>query len=310
MDPAPRTQPIRAGLEHEMTEHDLTPVTVIGLGSMGRALAGAYLRAGHRTTVWNRTPEKAAPLAAEGAIHAPTVHAAVAASPLVITCLIGHDETRDALAPAAGALAGRALVTLNSGTPTQAREMAAWATGHGARFLSGAIKNVPAAVGAPDTLLYYGGDRTVFTEHEATLRVLGGETVHLGDEADLAALYEMAVGGTLLPALVGFFQGAAAVQARGLAASTLVPFAVKWLDMIGSILPTFAREIDTGDYTDAQSSVGLFLASAAWEEEFGREANVDVSWSAPLYDLVRRAADAGHADHSISALTEVLRLPA
>jgi 3-hydroxyisobutyrate dehydrogenase-like beta-hydroxyacid dehydrogenase len=292
-----------------MTEHDRTPVSVIGLGSMGRALAEAFLRAGHRATVWNRTPEKAAPLVAKGAIHAPSVRAAVAASPLVITCLTGFDDTRRALGPAAGALAGRALVTLNSGTPAESRTTSEWATGHGARFLAGAIKNVPSAVGAPDTLLYYGGDRTVFAEHETTLRVLGGHTVHLGDEPDLAALYEMAVGATLLPALVGFFQGAAAVQARGLAASTLVPFAVKWLDMIGSILPTFAREIDTGDYTDAQSSVGLFLASAAWEEEFGREAHVDVSWSAPLYDLVRRAAEAGHTDHSISAVTEVLRLP-
>jgi hypothetical protein len=117
----------------------------------------------------------------------------------------------------------------------------------------------------------------------------------------------MAVGATLLPALVGFFQGAAAVQARGLEASTLVPFTVKWLEMIGSLLPTFAREIDTGDYGDAQSSVGLFLASEAWDVEFGRETNVDVSWAAPLYELVRRAADAGHAEHSISALTEVLR---
>jgi 3-hydroxyisobutyrate dehydrogenase-like beta-hydroxyacid dehydrogenase len=292
------------------TVHDRTPVTVIGMGSMGRALAAAFLRAGHRTTVWNRTPEKAAPLMAEGAIHAPTAQEAVAASPLVITCLTGFDETRQALGPAAGALAGRTLVTLNSGTPAEARKTAAWATGHGARFLGGAIKNVPSAVGAPDTLLYYGGDRGVFAEHEEMLRVLGGDTVHLGDEADLAALYEMAVGATLLPALVGFFQGAAAVQSRGLAASTLVPFAVKWLDMIGSILPTLAGEIDTGDYTDAQSSVGLFLAGAAWDEEFGRETHVDVTWSAPLYDLVRRAAEAGHAEHSISAVTEVIRLPA
>jgi 3-hydroxyisobutyrate dehydrogenase-like beta-hydroxyacid dehydrogenase len=290
-------------------EHGLVieNVTVIGLGSMGRALAGALLRAGHRTTVWNRTPERAAPLVAEGAAQAPTVHAAVAASSLVITCLTGFDETRQTLEPAAGALAGRTLVTLNSGAPAQARETAEWATGHGARFLGGAVKNVPSAVGAPDTLLYYGGDRTAFDEHEATLRVLGGDTVHLGDEADLAALYEMAVGGTLLPALVGFFQGAAAVQARGLAAGTLVPFTVKWLEMIGSLLPTFAREIDTGDYADAQSSVGLFLAGESWDAEFGREANVDVSWAAPLHELVRRAADAGHADHSISALTEVLR---
>jgi 3-hydroxyisobutyrate dehydrogenase-like beta-hydroxyacid dehydrogenase len=282
-------------------------VTIIGLGSMGRALAGAFLQAGHRTTVWNRTAEKAAPLAARGAVLAPTVHAAVGASPLVITCLTGFGETRNALEPAIGALAGRTLVTLNSGAPAEARETAEWATGHGARFLGGAIKNVPSAVGAPDTLLYYGGDRAAFDEHEATLRVLGGDTVHLGDEADLAALYEMAVGSTLLPALVGFFQGAAAVQSRGLAASTLVPFTVKWLEMIGSILPAFAREIDTGDYADGQSSVGLFLASESWDLEFGRETGVDVSWAAPLYELVRRAADAGHADHSISALTEVLR---
>ena len=286
-----------------MTEN----VTVIGLGSMGKALAAAFLRAGHRTTVWNRTPEKAGPLVARGAVLAPTVPAAVAASPLVITCLTGFDETRNALEPAAGALAGRTLVTLNSGAPAQARETAEWASGHGARFLGGAIKNVPSAVGAPDTLLYYGGDRSAFAEHESTLRVLGGDTVHLGDEPDLAALYEMAVGATLLPALVGFFQGAAAVQARGLPASTLVPFTVKWLEMIGSLLPTFAREIDAGDYTDAQSSVGLFLAAEEWDVEFGRETGVDVSWAAPLYELVRRAADAGHAEHSISALTEVLR---
>jgi 3-hydroxyisobutyrate dehydrogenase-like beta-hydroxyacid dehydrogenase len=163
-------------------------VTVIGLGSMGRALAGAFLRAGHRTTVWNRTPEKAAPLVTEGAVLVPTVHAAVAASPLVITCLTGFDETREALEPAGRALAGRTLVTLNSGAPAQARTTAEWATGHGARFLGGAIKNVPSTVGAPDTLLYYGGEPAAFAEHEATLRVLGGDTVHLGDEADLAAL--------------------------------------------------------------------------------------------------------------------------
>ncbi|MFD0476016.1 NAD(P)-binding domain-containing protein [Nonomuraea thailandensis] len=43
-----------------------TPVTVIGLGSMGTALAGAFTRAGHPTTVWNRTAAKAAPLVAVG----------------------------------------------------------------------------------------------------------------------------------------------------------------------------------------------------------------------------------------------------
>ncbi|TXL85415.1 NAD(P)-binding domain-containing protein [Streptomyces sp. IB2014 016-6] len=293
-----------------MTRDVPTPVTVIGLGSMGRALAGAFVGAGHPTTVWNRTPAKAAPLVAKGAVHARAVEAAVGASPLVITCLTTFEDTRSALEPAAAALSGRALVTLNSGSPAGARAMASWATGHGARFLAGAVKNVPEAVGARDTLLYYSGDRPVFDEYGTTLKVLGGDTVHLGDETDLAALYEMAVGAMLLPALVGFFQGAAAVQARGLEASSMVRFAGKWLDMIKSLLPVYATEIDSGDYTDAASSVNLFLAGAAHDLALTKETNVDVAWLAPLHDLVERAAAAGHGDHSIAALTEVLRKPA
>ncbi|MFD3571705.1 NAD(P)-dependent oxidoreductase [Streptomyces sp. NPDC058667] len=293
-----------------MTKDAPTPVTVVGLGSMGRALAGAFADAGHPTTVWNRTPAKAAPLVAKGAVHARAVEAAVEASPLIITCLTTFEDTHSALEPAAEALSGRALVTLNSGSPAGARAMAAWATGRGARFLAGAVKNVPEAVGAPDTLLYYSGDRAVFDEYETTLQVLGGDTVHLGEETDLAALYEMAVGAMLLPALVGFFQGAAAVQARGLEAGSMVRFAGKWLDMIKSLLPVYATEIDRGDYTDAASSVNLFLAGAAHDTELAEEANVDMAWLAPLHDLLERAAAAGHGDHSISALTEVLRKPA
>jgi 3-hydroxyisobutyrate dehydrogenase-like beta-hydroxyacid dehydrogenase len=291
-----------------MTGYDRTPVTVIGLGSMGSALAGALIEAGHPTTVWNRTAAKAAPLVARGARHAASVEEAVAASPLVIACLTTYEDTRDVLEPAAS-LKGRALVTLNSGSPAGARRMADWAIGRGARFLGGAIKNVPAAVGAPDTLLYYGGDRTVFDEFEPVLRVLGGDTLHLGDEPDLAALYEMAVGGTLLPALVGFFQGAAALQARGREVAGMVPFTVKWLEMIGSVLPVFAREIDSGDYTEPQSSVNVFLAGIPYDRELGEEAGLDVAWHAPLHDLLRRAEAAGHGEHSISALVEVLKKP-
>ncbi len=293
-----------------MTAKNMTPVTVIGLGSMGTALAEAFIKAGHPTTVWNRTPAKAAPLIAKGARHAEAIEDAVAISSLVITCLTTFGDTRLALQPAGAPLRGRALVTLNSGSPAGARETAVWAIEHGARFLAGAVKNVPSAVGAPDTLLYYSGDKTVFEEFETVLKVLGGDTVHLGDESDLAALYEMAVGAMLLPALVGFFQGAAAIQARGLEVNTMVRFAGKWLDMIKSLMPIYAKEIDSGDYTDAASSVNLFLAGAAHDEDLAKETNVDTAWLAPLHDLVRRAAEAGYGDQSISALTEVLRKPA
>ncbi|NED99086.1 NAD(P)-dependent oxidoreductase [Phytoactinopolyspora halotolerans] len=283
------------------------PVTVIGLGSMGAALARAFLRAGHVTTVWNRTAEKTTPLADEGASQATTVAAAVAASPLIVTCLTGFDETRAALEPAASQLVGRDLVTLNTGSPAGARDMAALATEWGARFLAGAIKDVPGAIGQPETLLTYSGDPAVFADHAATLRVLGGETVYLGEEPDLAAFYEMAVGGLLLPTLMGFFQGAAALQSRGLAAASMVGYTEKWLDMIKNLLPGLADQIDRRDYSDASSSIDLFLSVAAAEQEFASETGVDVAWQDAAWDRVRRASELGYGDQEISAVTEVLR---
>lgn len=284
-----------------------SPVTVVGLGSMGTALATAFLRAGHPTTVWNRTADRAAPLVGLGAAHAPSVAAAVAASPLVVTCLTTYDATEEALAPAAGVLAGRTLVTLNSGTPPGARRMAGWAAEHGARYLDGAVKDVPDAVGGPDTLLYYGGDRAVFDEWEPVLRVLGGDTVHLGPEPDLAALYESAVGATLLPALLGFLQGAALVTARGLPASTIVPHSVKWLRMIGSVLPALAEEIDTGDYDAGASSIGIFHEGMAEDVRLVEEAGIDTAWLEPMRELLDRAVAEGRARQSVAALYEVLR---
>ncbi|WP_069164644.1 NAD(P)-dependent oxidoreductase [Nocardia altamirensis] len=289
-----------------MTER--TPVTVLGLGSMGSALAKAFLRAGHPTTVWNRSPERAASLVALGARHVGEIAEAVAASPLIVSCLIGFEATAETLAPAGHAIGGRTLITVNSGAPAGARALAAWAAEHGAGFLGGAIKNVPAAVGNPDTLLYFGGNRALFDEHAETLRVLGGDLEHLGPEPDLAAMYEAAVGATLLPALLGFFEGAAVLSARGFPASSMVRHSTKWLQMIESLLPVLAEEIDTRDYTKLGSSVALFHSANDDDIALGTETGVDMSWHRPMFELLGRAMDEGYGDKSITALFELLRV--
>jgi 3-hydroxyisobutyrate dehydrogenase len=45
-------------------------IGVAGLGKMGSAIAGRLMECGHEIVVWNRSPEKIQPLAAEGAIAA------------------------------------------------------------------------------------------------------------------------------------------------------------------------------------------------------------------------------------------------
>ncbi|MFI1460824.1 NAD(P)-dependent oxidoreductase [Nocardia carnea] len=282
------------------------PVTVLGTGSMGRALAGALLVAGHPTTVWNRTPHRVAPLVAAGAEHQIAVADALSASPVVISCTSSFRSARESLAGAERRLAGRTLITLNSGTPAEAREFAEWVKSCGARFLGGAIKNVPSAVGKPDTLLYFGGERAVFDAHRATLRALGGDLVHLGDDPDLAALYESAVGATLLPALLGFFEGAALLATRGIEAQTMVPYSIKWLRMIESLLPIMAGEIDDRDYTRLGSSVALSHDAIPSDEQLSAASGVDMSWHASMHELLHRAVAEGRGEQSITALIELL----
>jgi prephenate dehydrogenase len=74
-------------------------VSVVGLGAMGSAVAGAFLEAGHPTTVWNRSSGKADPLVENGAVRAATVGEAFGASPLVLLCVLNDSAARETLAP-------------------------------------------------------------------------------------------------------------------------------------------------------------------------------------------------------------------
>ena len=73
-----------------------------------------------------------------------------------------HNETLD---PVADQLRGRTLVNVTTTTPNEARELAAWAAGHGFAYLDGAILAVPAMIGSPDARIFYSGARTAFERY-------------------------------------------------------------------------------------------------------------------------------------------------
>lgn len=62
-------------------------IGVAGLGAMGAAVAGRHLSLGNEVTVWNRTPDKAKPLAEAGAKVVKSPAEVAAASGTVVTLL-------------------------------------------------------------------------------------------------------------------------------------------------------------------------------------------------------------------------------
>ncbi|WP_405614876.1 NAD(P)-binding domain-containing protein [Streptomyces sp. NBC_01511] len=286
-----------------------TPVTILGLGLMGGALAEAFLRAGHPTTVWNRTAAKADPLVAKGATLAGSVADAVAASPLVIVCVLDYDAVHAFLDPVGDGLNGRVLVNLTSGTSQGARETAEWAAGHGASYLDGAILTDPDGVGTAEAVVLYSGPRATFEAHEPTLRLLGGATAHLGDDHGLSSLYDVAVLGLMWGILNSFLQGTAVLGAAGVNASAFAPLATESIKLVASWVTGYAEQIDKGEHPAVDASLNTHLASMNHLLHESESLGVNTEFPAFLKALAERGVADGRGDDDYTSMIELFRKP-
>ncbi|MFP8961815.1 NAD(P)-dependent oxidoreductase [Streptomyces nanhaiensis] len=288
---------------------DHPAVTVLGLGSMGSALAAVLLERGHETTVWNRSPHRAVPLTDRGARLAATPGEAVAASPLTIACVLDYEALHAVLGPVAGSLAGRALVNLTSGSPEQARETAAWARSHSADYLDGAIMTTPPGVGSPERMFLYSGPRDVLEAHRPTLAALG-DPLHLGADPGLASLYDTALLGLMWSTMTGWLHGTALVGAEGTPAAAFTPVAVRWLTAVAGFMTTYAPQVDAGRYPGDDATVNVQIAAIGHLVHAAAARGVDNALPELLKSAMERARDAGHGSDSYASLIEVLRHPA
>ncbi|WP_055602671.1 NAD(P)-dependent oxidoreductase [Streptomyces aureus] len=287
--------------------HRKTPVTLLGLGAMGTALARTWLAAGHPLTVWNRTPARAEALAAEGAKVADSAAEAVAASTLVIVCLL-DDASVETTLDGVG-LAGKDLVNLTTTTPAQARARAAWAEERGARYLDGGIMAVPPMVGIPEAggYVFYSGSRELFELHRESLAVPVG-TTYVGEDAGFAALHDVA----LLSAMYGMFAGAAhafaLIRREDIDPVAFAPLLGNWIKaMAGPAVEQTARQLRSGDYTtDVVSNLAMQVAGTPTFLATADEQGVSPELIAPYFALMRRRLDVGSGEEDLTGLVDLL----
>jgi 3-hydroxyisobutyrate dehydrogenase-like beta-hydroxyacid dehydrogenase len=288
------------------TSTQRAPVTVLGLGLMGSALARTFLRAGHPTTVWNRTRAKADPLVAAGAASADTVDDAVAASPLVVACVLDYAVLHAVLDPVAGELSGRTLVNLTSGTPEDARASAAWADRHGIDYVDGKILAFPSTIGGPEAFLFFSGAPDTFAAQEPVLAVLGAAN-HLGADPGLASLYDLGIVGLMYGVLTGFAHALALLRADGIDPEAFLPYATEAMGIMP--LADVAQQVRSGDYGGSEAQLDMQVAYTDHIIEVSRTRGVDPAFPVYVRELMQRAIAAGHGGDDFGRLVEELAVP-
>lgn len=189
----------------EGKRHMTTSIALLGTGLMGLPMARRLLAAGHRLTVWNRDPSKAAPLAGEGAHVAGSAADAVKGATHVITMLTDGAAVANVLfetGTAEAISAGATVIDMSSIQPSQARAHAERLSKLGVFHLDAPVSGGTGGAEAGTLAIMAGGDREVFDNASAVLSAMG-RAVRVGPSGagQLAKLANQAIVGIAIGAV-------------------------------------------------------------------------------------------------------------
>ncbi|WP_078947955.1 NAD(P)-dependent oxidoreductase [Streptomyces griseus] len=283
-------------------------VTVLGLGPMGRALAGAFLDAGVRTTVWNRTPGRDRELVERGAHGAGSAAQAVAASGVTVVCVVNYDAADGILRDEAvtAALKGRTVVNLTADTPTRARSTADWAAAHGIRYLDGAIMTATPSIGKPDAVFLHSGPEDLYQEVRPVLDALGGSHTHLGTDIGRAAAYDIALLDVFWTAMVGYVHALAVARAEGITARELAPFAQGISTILPPLFAEWADDVDSGSFSGEGNPITSTVSTMAHVIETAESHGIEAGVMRAAEGQVRRVIARGHGTDGYTRVAELL----
>jgi 3-hydroxyisobutyrate dehydrogenase len=165
-------------------------VTVIGTGLMGRPLAERLLAAGHEVTVFNRTREKAAALAGQGAKVAASAREAVAASEVVVFMLRDAAAIRGLIEEAGRLpdLSGKTIVQMSTIGSADSQALLADVRRAGGDYLEAPVLGSTPQAKDGKLLVLVGATPELFERFHDFLRAFGPEPLRVGEAGQAAAL--------------------------------------------------------------------------------------------------------------------------
>ena len=194
-------------------------VGFVGLGSMGRPMAGALLRARHEVIAWNRTPGRAEVLRGEGVAVAATPAEAARAG--VAISMLADDAAADAATGGpdgirAGLPQGGVHVSMSTLAPDTIERLARDHAAAGQALIAAPVFGRPEAAAAAKLFVVAAGPRDAVDRVRPLLDAMGQRTFLLGEEPAQASLVKLAGNFMLTAAIEALAESLALVEKAGI----------------------------------------------------------------------------------------------
>ncbi len=157
----------------------------VGLGIMGRPMAGHLVKAGYETTVWNRTQSKAADLVKAGARPGASPKDVAARSEITITMVADTPDVHQIILGPSGVIEGvrpgAVVVDMSTISPVATREIARALGEKGVEMLDAPVSGGEKGAIEATLSIMVGGKPEVFERVLPVFQTMGKNIVHLGD---------------------------------------------------------------------------------------------------------------------------------
>jgi 3-hydroxyisobutyrate dehydrogenase-like beta-hydroxyacid dehydrogenase len=268
-------------------------------------MAERLLDAGFELVVYNRTPEKAEPIVARGAVVAASYADLVERVDVVVTSLADDDALETVAARVAeAARRGLVLVDVSTVSPTASARIAARFAEAGVSYLRAPVSGNPGVVRAGNLSFIVSGSRETLEAVEPVILAIG-PTVHLVGDREQARVVKLAIN-LVIGGLAQLMSEALVLgEASGVSREALLE--VMGSSSAGAPFVKYKTEPLLRDDFSATFTTALMEKDVDLVLELAEEAGVELPLTTELKALVRAACEAGYADDDFMALYLYLR---
>ncbi|MFG2264926.1 NAD(P)-dependent oxidoreductase [Streptomyces sp. NPDC048720] len=282
---------------------DKPTVAVLGTGIMGAAMARNIARAGLGVRAWNRTREKAEPLASDGIRVTGTPAEAAEGADVVLTMLYDGNTALDVMREAAPALrSGAVWAQCTTVGAELVADLAGFAGEHGLVFYDAPVLGTRQPAEAGQLTVLAAGPREGRETLAPVFDAVGVRTVWTGDDGAAGSASRLKLVANSWVLAVTAAAGEALALAKALDVDPHDFFDLIEggpLDM-GYLRAKSALVLD-GKLTPASFAVGTAEKDARLIVEAGEQGGVRLDVAAAAAERFARAAAQGHADEDMAA---------